>query len=263
MDLGLAGRVALVTGGSKGIGRACASALAGEGVQVAISARGCEALDDAAADIRANTGVNVLALQADVTRPTDIEQMVAQVVKQLGRLDILVNAAASLPAGAFLELPDEAWLRAMESKCLGYVRCARAVVPQMIRQGAGGRIINIAGTAAKKVMPGNIAASAANAALLIFTAGLAAEVAEYRILVNAVNPGPIATERLDTLLAARAATTNTSSEGVLAGIISQVPLGRLGTPDEVADVVVFLASVRASFITGTYLAVDGGMSKGI
>jgi len=189
MDLGLQGKTALVSGGSKGIGRAIAEGLAREGARVAITARTASDLDAAAAAIRAKTGNEVVSIAADLSRLDEVTRVVATARERLGRIDILVNNAGAIRGGDFLTIPDEQWAGDWSLKILGYVRMARAVLPLMQQQG-GGRILNIVGAAARNPTPGYLPGGIANAGLINFTKGLADLGAPSNILVNAISPAP-------------------------------------------------------------------------
>ncbi len=262
MDLGLSGRAALVTGGSKGIGHAVAEALAREGARVAIVARDRATLETAAAEIGARTGAAVRAVPADLSDPSAISRVVEATRDALGRIDILVNNAGAIRAGDFLTTPDEQWIEDWSLKPLGYIRMARAVFPLMRAQG-GGRIINVAGAAARNPSPTYLAGGAANAALVNFTKGLADLGAHSNILVMAVSPAATRTERWDALLARQAEATGTTVEHLRGQSEGAYPLGRIGLPEEVADLVCFLASDRAAFLTGICITIDGGSTRGV
>lgn len=257
MDLGLKGRCALVTGGSAGIGHACALALTQEGVDVAICARDPERLKEAAAAIRQQTDRRVLTVTTDLTMAAQIAELVEHVVGSFGRIDILVNNAGASRFGDPLELDDDAWTSALDLKYMGYVRCARAVAPHMVRQGSG-RIINVIGTGGKRAGPMHLPGGAANAALVLFTKGFGLALARHGVLVNAVSPAGVATERLQRLAQAIAEREGLNPEETWRRMGADSALGRLARPDEVADVVCFLASERASYFVGTTLWMDGG-----
>jgi NAD(P)-dependent dehydrogenase (short-subunit alcohol dehydrogenase family) len=253
--------VALVTGGSKGIGRACAAGLAAEGCRLAITARGEEALGAAAEALRAK-GAEVLAVAADLTEPEAPSRVVDAVVQRFGRLEILVNNAGAIRGGDFLATPVEAWIDDWRLKLVGYVRMAQAVLPVM-RAARWGRIVNVIGAAARNPTTTYMAGGIANAGLVNFTRALADLAAPDGILVNAVSPGATATERWDRLLAQQAEAQGRPVEALRAEVMRRQPLGRIGRPGDVADLVVFLASDRASFITGAAITVDGGASRGV
>jgi 3-oxoacyl-[acyl-carrier protein] reductase len=262
MDLGLAGKVALVTGGSKGIGQATALALAQEGVQVAICARGAEALQQTAHELQAKTGGKVLAVRADMTSLEDIQRLVATTVQELGGLDMLVNNAVNSIPGTFLELPDEAWVNHINVKILGYVRCAREAIPHMIRRG-GGRIINIGGMAARQVGHLTNSNGVTNAAVANLTKNLADQVAPHHILVNCIHPGTTRTPRQAAMLERRARDMGGSLAAAERSAVQHIPIGRMVEPDDIADLILFLVSARASAITGQVIAVDGGAGRGM
>jgi 3-oxoacyl-[acyl-carrier protein] reductase len=261
VELGLAGRIALVTGGSKGIGRACALGLAREGCHVAIAARGAGALEAAATDL-AKAGAEALTVAADLSEPDGPRRAVETVLGRFGRIDILVNNAGAIRGGDFLTTPAEQWADDWRLKVLGYVRMAQLAIPAM-RPRRWGRIVNVIGAAARNPATTYMAGGIANAGLINFTRALADLAAPDGILVNAVSPGPTATERWDRLIAQQAAAQGRPVEALREEVARQQPLKRLGRPEDVADVVVFLASQRASFVTGASITVDGGASRGV
>jgi 3-oxoacyl-[acyl-carrier protein] reductase len=261
MELGLHGRVALVTGGSKGIGRACAAGLAAEGCRVALCARGPEGLERAAADLAAK-GAEVLTVAADLTEAAAARRVVEATVARFGRLDVLVNNAGAIRGGPFLGTPPEQWADDWQLKILGYVRMAQAAIPAMRPRGWG-RIVNVIGAAARNPTPDYMAGGIANAGLINWTRALADLGAPDGILVNAVSPGATATERWDGLVAQRARAQGKTPEELRGELTRVQPLGRIGRPEDVADLVVFLASERASFLTGVAITVDGGASRGV
>jgi 3-oxoacyl-[acyl-carrier protein] reductase len=257
MDLKLGGRTALITGASAGIGLAIASDLALEGVRVALVARNRDALDQAAAAIVANGGTAPLVLTGDIGVPEDILRVMAEAKAALGPIDILINNAGSSPSGRIGDTEDAVWMKSINLKLMGYVRCARALIPDM-RQRRWGRVINIIGRSGHQPRAEYVAGGAVNAALLNFTKALADEVAADNVLVIGVNPGPIQTERWDTIVAQAAVSLGKTAEQVNA---AAVPLGRFGRVEEVSGLVAFLCSDRASHITGTCIDVDGGSTR--
>jgi 3-oxoacyl-[acyl-carrier protein] reductase len=260
MELGLAGRRAVVTGGSFGIGRAIARELAREGVHVAIIARDAARLADAAAAIEAEAPVRCLPIAADLTDDAQLARALDEAQRGLGEIDILVNNAGATPMGRIGDTTDATWMKSINLKMMGYMRCARILTPPM-RARRWGRVVNIIGRSGHQPRPNYIAGSAVNASLLSFTHALAAECAPDNVLVTGVNPGPIATPRWDTLVAQGAAGAGRDPAAEHAAAIATVALGRLGTPEEVADLVAFLCSDRASFITGTMIDIDGGGTR--
>src|SRR5712691_11046700 len=243
MDLGLQGKTALVTGASEGIGAAIARKLAEEGVRVAICARTEATLKRTAEEIAQATGTDVVPIPADLRSLAGCQGVVAQAAARLGGIDILVNNAGASAFGAFVDLPDDAFVDAINGKLLGYIRCAKAVIPHMQRRG-GGSIVNITGTT-QQAVPLHTPGSACNAAIRMFSKELSMELGPLHIRVNSVAPGRIQTARADQLLEATARAQGTSSEAILQQLIQTIPSGRVGTSDDIADAVCFLASERA------------------
>ena len=258
MELGLQGKTALVTGASEGIGAAIARKLAEEGVRVAICARTEATLKATAEEIAKATGMEIVPIPADLRTLAGCQGFVDQAAARLGGVDILVNNAGASGFGPFVDLPDEAWVDAINGKLLGYVRCARAVVAHLRRRG-GGNIVNITGTTQEAIAyhtPG----SACNAAIRMFSKELSRELGPLGIRVNSLAPGRIQTARADRLLVATAAARGTSTDAVLTELVKTIPSGRVGTPDDIAGVVCFLVSDRASYVNGAALVVDGSKS---
>ncbi|MBI2215712.1 MAG: SDR family oxidoreductase [Candidatus Rokubacteria bacterium] len=262
MNLELRGKVALVTGASRGIGRAIAIGLAGEGARLALTARTAADLDTAASAAKSAGAQDVAVLAADLSRLDEVERVVNATVDRFGRIDVLVNNAGAIRGGDFLKIPDQQWIDDWSLKLLGYIRMARAVFPVMQRQG-GGRICNVVGAAARNPTPTYLTGGAANAALVNFTKGLADLGARSGILVTAVSPAATRTSRWDALMAQQAAASGRSADEMIAEAERAYPLGRIGRPEDVADLVCFLVSARASFLTGTCITVDGGSSRGV
>jgi NAD(P)-dependent dehydrogenase (short-subunit alcohol dehydrogenase family) len=258
MDLGLKGKTALVTGASEGIGMAIARTLAEEGVRVAICARTEATLKATAAEIAEATGVDLAPIPADLRSLAGCQGVVEQAAERLGGLDILVNNAGASAFGAFVDLLDDAFVDAINGKLLGYIRCAKAVIPHMRRRG-GGTIVNITGTT-QQAVPLHTPGSACNAAIRMFSKELSMELGPLNIRVNSVAPGRIQTARADRLLEATASAQRTSPEVLLGQLVKTIPSGRVGTGDDIADAVCFLVSDRAGYINGAALVIDGSKS---
>jgi len=259
MDLGIQGKVALVTGGSKGLGRAIALELAREGAAVALCARNKDEVDEACGDIAARTGGEPLGMVADVTIPADIERFVAAAATRFGGVDLLVNNAGRATPGRFDTLSDAQWQADLDVKLFSQIRCTRAVLPLMRARG-GGRIVNINAVYGKMPDPAFFATSTNRAACLGFSKALAMELAPEDILVNSVNIGFVDTPQWDNIWRRRAPDMDRAA--FLAQMARQdVPMGRFGTADEVAGLVAFLCSRQASYITGASVDIAGGMGK--
>ncbi len=259
MELGLKGKVVLVTGASKGIGRDIARSFADEGAHLIICARGRDLLEEMAREIERQAGVEVLSVQCDLTEGEEIRDLVSRTLERFGRIDVLVNNAGASVAGPFLDLPDSAWMDAWRLKVMGYVRLSREVFPHMRER--GGRIVNVIGDAGRKPLENYAVGGVVNAALMNFTKTLANEGGKHNIIVNAVNPGAIRNERYDRNLARRAEARGVSPEALEADLFAQRPISRAGTPEEVVGLVLFLASEQATFVHGTLIDINGGASS--
>ena len=263
MDLGLTGRVALVAGSSGGLGLATALRLAQEGAHVAVNGRDVARCEAAAATVRAAApAVSVLPCPADVARPAAAAALVQQVVGHFGRLDILVCNAGGPPPTTFATAPADAFQQGLDLNLLSTVHLCRAAVPAM-RERRWGRIVCITSIAAKQPLPNLIVSSMARAGVHGFAKALADEVGRDGVLVTVVAPGYMRTGRVASLLEERSRREGRPQEAIQSEMVANVPLGRIGEPDELASAIAFLASERASYITGTVLAVDGGYLRAI
>jgi NAD(P)-dependent dehydrogenase (short-subunit alcohol dehydrogenase family) len=256
MDLNLTGRVVLVTGGSKGIGLACAEAFAKEGARVAISSRSAENLASAESALRAK-GVEVLTFRADLTLPEAAEALVQQVEATLGSIEVLVNSAGAAKRSPPDELTMQAWHAAMQAKYFTYVHAMQAIVPGMAKRGRGA-VVNIVGQGGKIANPTHLPGGAANAALMLVSAGLASAYGSKGVRVNAINPGVTLTERTREGFQAEARRQGISEEQARQQAEKRIPLGRYARAEEIASVAAFLASDAASYVTGAIIPMDGG-----
>ena len=262
MDLGLKGKVALVAGASQGMGRASALGFAREGAKVAICARGEAALNETAAAIRKATGGEVLAIVADMAKAEDIKKFVNQTAEHFGRLDTIVNNAGGPPPGDFMKFTDDDWNNAFNLSFMSTMRMTREAVPHMRKVG-GGKVVNITSYSVKEPIAGLVLSNSVRSAVIGLAKTLSRELAKDNILFNNVCPGRIDTDRAQKLNKARADRLGRPVEEINKEMADEVPLGRYGTPDETADLIVFLGSDRASYITGTTIAVDGGLVRSI
>jgi 3-oxoacyl-[acyl-carrier protein] reductase len=266
MDFGLNGKVALVTASSRGLGRACAEALAREGAKVVINGRRPDALARAAQEIRqvmAVRNADVHTVGADVTQPEDVARLVKATISRFGQLDILVTNAGGPPPAHFVDLDENDWRTAIDSTLWPVIRLIRQAAPHLQAAGerGGGRIVNIVSTSVKQPISGLFLSNALRPAVIGLAKSLATEFAPYNILVNNVCPGSFETERQKAVLEKRAADSGKSIEEVAAAAANAIPLGRLGDPKELAHLVAFLASDKATYITGQTWCVDGGITN--
>lgn len=262
MDLGLRGKVALVAAASKGLGKAVAMCLAEEGANVAICARDETVLNTTAREIRAATGVDVLAVPADVSKAEDIARFVDKAAQHFGHLDILVTNAGGPPSGTFASFGDADWQAAFNLTLMSAVRLIRAVVPHM-RAAGGGRIVNIASLSVKQPIEGLLLSNSIRTAVVGLAKTLSFELAGDNILINNVCPGYYDTDRVKELDAAQAAREGRTIEEVAQEKAKTIPLGRRGRPEELGALVAFLCSRQAAYITGTTIQIDGGAYRGI
>lgn len=261
MDLGLRGRVAFVAAASRGLGHAIAHELAAEGCDIACCARSA-AIHDVAKDLAARHGVRAHGIVADVAVPAQVDAAAAGAIAALGRVDILVTNAGGPPPGPFEQHSRDDWKRAVELNLDSVVNLVRALLPGM-KERRWGRILNVTSIAVKQPVDNLILSNAVRAAVTGFARSLANEVAPFNVTVNNMLPGYTRTERLDTLAAANAKAKGTSKEEAFAQWDRQIPMGRVGEPREFAALAAFLASERASYITGQSVAVDGGWIRSL
>jgi 3-oxoacyl-[acyl-carrier protein] reductase/bacilysin biosynthesis oxidoreductase BacG len=259
---GLEGKVVLITGGSGGIGRAVASALAAQGARLAICGRDELRLQETADELRASVRADIISVKANVTKLNDIRRFVSAAMSKFGRIDILVNNAGGLHVGGILQIPEEDLEHHIQLKLLGYIRTSREVVEHMKATG-GGKIINIIGTTGKEPNPLFLLPGVINAALLNFSKSLSKELEKDRITVNSVNPGTADTPLAEETFKSIGSLSGKSAEEVRLQTSRSNKLGRIGSPAEVANAVLFLASEAASFINGISINVDAGESAGL
>lgn len=264
MELGLRNRVAIVCASSEGLGKATASGFAREGAHVVLCARNKTKLASAAGEIRsiASAGAQVLAVSADLTKPAHIRRLVKAALKRFHRIDILVTNAGGPPVAAFLDLEDGQWQQGIDLNLMSTIRCIREVLPQMRKQ-QWGRIVNITSLTAKQPVDDLVISSTVRPGILGLTKVLANQYTHEGILINSVTPGFILTARQREIGEARGKKMGVSQEEYLAQVAKAIPAGRLGSPEELANVIVFLCSDRASYISGATISVDGGLIKGI
>jgi 3-oxoacyl-[acyl-carrier protein] reductase len=265
MDLGIRGRVAIVCAASQGLGKATALSFAREGAHVAICSRDGDRLETAAREIRSAASdplLRVLPVVTDLTNGGDIRSLVATTLKEFGRVDILVTNAGGPPVASFLDLDDAAWEKGLQLNLMSTIRCIREVLPHMQKQ-QWGRIVNITSISARQPINDLIVSSTVRPGILGLSKVLANQYARDGVLVNSVTPGYILTDRQKELGAARAVKKGIGFDRYMTDLVQDVPMGRLGMPAELADVIVFLCSERSSYVTGATLSVDGGLAKGL
>lgn len=262
MDLELKGKVAVIGGASKGLGRACAQVLAEEGVNIVLCSRSAADIEKAAQEIGVTTGAQVLAIAGDLDRHETIRDLVAASVKRFGRLDILISNSGGPPLAQAESATEEQWAVAVQRSLLFFARMAREALPHLKRSGAG-RIINILASTVYQPIPNLALSGATRMGVVAFAKSLADEVGREGILVNNVCPGSIQTERMLSNVTARAKDKGMSIEAALAERAAETAVGRIGEPRELANLVAFLASPKSSYITGTTIRVDGGLVRSV
>jgi 3-oxoacyl-[acyl-carrier protein] reductase len=262
MDLGLKGRGVIVAASSQGIGRATAEAFAREGAQVAMCARTEAPLREAADKIRKETGTEVFAEPLDVTDAAQVQRFIEQVAKRFGRIDVCVTNAGGPPAKNFLSISPDEWRKAVDLSFLSVVHLAKAAIPYMQRH-RWGRIITITSVTVKQPVAELIMSNAVRAAVVGLVKSLSNEFGKDGILVNNVAPGYTATDRLRELAEVRALAGGTSPEQIYQSWTAEIPVRRLGDPKDIADVILWLASERAAYVTGQTILADGGIYRGL
>jgi NAD(P)-dependent dehydrogenase (short-subunit alcohol dehydrogenase family) len=258
MDLELKNAVVLVTGGSRGIGLACARGFAAEGARVAIAARNATVLANAVTALAAE-GIEVHAVSADLTDPRDAARLRMDVERTLGPIKVLVNAAGAAKRKPAESLNAGDWHAAMQAKYFTYIHAMEAVLPGMAERRSGA-IVNVVGMGGRFASAMHLAGGAANAALMLASTGLANAYAKHGVRINAINPGVVETDRFTQRVEAEAAAQGVAVEDVVRERLSALPLGRIAQPREIADMVVFLASARASYVSGAVIAMDGAVT---
>jgi 3-oxoacyl-[acyl-carrier protein] reductase len=262
MDLGLKNKSALVLAASKGLGKACALALAREGAGVTIGARDKDRLEQTAREIRKATGTSVQAVTVDVTEPAGIEAIHAAATREFGRVDILVNNAGGPPFGPVEQFDDEQWHKALELNLMSAVRFTRLVLPAM-KEARWGRIVNIVSLGVKSVLAGSVLSTAGRLGIVGMSKLLADEVAPHGITVNSVAAGIILTDRVRQTSLKQRMDRSMDEASAIEDLSLTIPARRLGRPEELAALVAFLASQQAAYITGTTIPVDGGIVRSI
>ena len=262
MDLGLQGRAAFVGGSSKGIGRAIAAALLKEGCRVMLSSRSEENLQQAVDALKTETGAEAAYVVCDMSKHDDIKRAIAAAADRFGQLDVLVNNAGGPPTGTFEDLDERYWQFAIDQNLLSAIRCVHEALPHLKRSGAG-RILNVTSVAVKQPIDGLILSNTTRLGVVGMAKTLSRELAPFGITVNNLCPGNIATERLMALIEERARRAGASLEDVVGIEEARVPMGHLGTPEDVAALAVFLASAQARFISGATIQVDGGATPAL
>lgn len=262
MELGLKNKIAIVTASSQGLGKAAAFSLAREGARLAVCSRNEQTIMETANEIARETGATVFPMAADVSKPHDIDRFVDAVKKEFGTVHILVNNAGGPPTGKITAISEEEWERGYHLTLMSMIRFTRACLP-MMEQNRWGRVISMVSLAAKQPIDELLISSTLRPGILGLSKVLANQYGKYGITVNTICPGYVLTKRQEELSRSRSAEKNMSMDDYLAESAKNVPIGRLGKPEEIGDVVAFVASERAGYINGANILVDGGQAKGI
>jgi len=262
MDLGIKGKTSIVCGASQGLGRASAEMLANEGVNLVICSRNFDKIFSTARSISETSGVSVVPVAADITLPESSDKLVNEAIKQFGSIDILINNAGGPSPGKFEELDDSEWENAFNLALMSTVRMTRTVLPYMISKGWG-RVINLASISVKQTISGLILSNSIRSAVTGMAKTLSQEVASKGVLINTIATGNFDTDRLRSIIKNRARASSITEKKAQHELESTIPIGRIGRPEELAWVVAFLASEKASYITGATIQVDGGIISGL
>ena len=262
MDLGLAGRVAVIGGGSKGLGRACADSLSKEGANLVICSRNAEDLDHTAKEINSTSGVDVLPVAANLSRLEDTQTLIKATVDHFGRLDILVTNSGGPPAGRAADTTDEVWHQSIDMALMFFIRMSREAVPHM-KQGKWGRIVNVLASSVYQPIDNLVTSGVTRMGAVAFAKSLADEVGRDNILVNNVAPGYLLTDRMMHIFETRSNETGANVEDLLQAHSATIPVGRLGRPEELGDLVTFLTSDKNTYTTGATILVDGGVVRSV
>lgn len=263
MNLGLTHKVAIVMAASKGLGKGVATVLAQEGANIVIGARDEKTLQETARQIREQTKSKILAIPTDVTRLKDLEVVVGQTIKEFGKVDILVTNAGGPPTGMFENITDEQWIKAFELTLLSAVRLIRLVIPYMKKTGQG-RIINMVSITVKEPIDNLLLSNSIRTSVIGMAKTLSRELASYNITVNNVCPGRFLTDRIKHLYNLEAKMKQgMTQEKVLEEVVKDIPMKRIGTPEEFGALLAFLASQQAGYITGTTIQIDGGLTRSL
>ncbi len=262
MDLGLKEKVALVAASTRGLGKATAVALASEGTEVIINGRDKHNIGEAAEEIRAKTGKLPFAVPADLTKPEDVDKMFREIAERFGTVHILVTNAGGPPAGGFDDFKDDQWMDAFQLSLMSAVRLIRSATPFMRKQ-KWGRIVNIVSLTVKQPIDNLLLSNSIRTSVIGLAKSISKDLARDNVLINNIAPYYVSTKRIDYLMEQTASRLGITKEAALQNIVREIPLGRLGTPEEFGDVVAFLCSQKNSYLTGSTIQFDGGAYKGI
>ena len=262
MDLGIKEKVAIVCASSQGLGKATALGLAKEGAKVVIFARHKKDIDEAAHEISSSMNSEILPIVADVTKTEDIQKVVKTTIEKFGTVHILVNNAGGPPVANFAELTDDMWMNGVSLTMMSLIRMTREVLPHMLKN-KWGRIINIASLTAKQPINDLIISSTLRPGILGLAKILSNQYSKFGILVNNVCPGHYLTKRQEEIIKKRSTERNITAEEYIQQHSNEIPIGRFGKPEELANMIVFLCSEKASYVTGSTISVDGGLVKGL